>query len=234
MKKTLIFLFLFSISAHAFEFAQDEWSTDDKGVHMFGSYALTHVLDSYFTTKQSLAITIGSGILWEVKDCAFPCKQFGYWGGDNFSYKDLVYDVAGLITQNIVKIENLDLRNDFPKIPASIILSILTLQFTPIEYRKRILKNVYTDLIPGGCFILVEKLIGESDKLNENFVSLYYNLKKENGYSQEQIERKKLSLEGVLVPVTAKWNIELLQETGFKQIDCFWRWMNFAGFIAVK
>jgi len=103
MKKTLIFLFLFSISAHAFEFAQDKWSTDDKGVHMFGSYALTHVLDSYFTTKQSLAITIGSGILWEVKDCAFPCKQFGYWGGDNFSYKDLAYDVAGAIGYTCVK-----------------------------------------------------------------------------------------------------------------------------------
>ena len=42
------------------------------------------------------------------------------------------------------------------------------------------------------------------------------------------------SLEGVLVPVTASWNEELLAKAGFKQIDCFWRWMNFAGWIAIK
>jgi tRNA (cmo5U34)-methyltransferase len=65
-------------------------------------------------------------------------------------------------------------------------------------------------------------------------VDLYYKMKSDNGYSQEQIERKRLSLEGVLVPVTAKWNEELLKQAGFKYIDCFWRWMNFAGWIAIK
>lgn len=33
---------------------------------------------------------------------------------------------------------------------------------------------------------------------------------------------------------TAKWNEELLQMSGFREIDCFWRWVNFAGWIAVK
>ena len=50
----------------------------------------------------------------------------------------------------------------------------------------------------------------------------------------DDIDRKALSLEGVLVPVTAKWNEELLQMAGFRQVDCFWRWMNFAGWIAIK
>lgn len=63
---------------------------------------------------------------------------------------------------------------------------------------------------------------------------LYYNLKASNGYTQEQIERKRLSLEGVLVPVTAKWNEELLRMAGFVHVDSFWRWMNFAGWVAVK
>jgi hypothetical protein len=62
----------------------------------------------------------------------------------------------------------------------------------------------------------------------------YYGMKAQNGYTQEQIERKRLSLEGVLVPVTARWNEEMLAAAGFTQIDCFWRWMNFAGWIAIK
>jgi tRNA (cmo5U34)-methyltransferase len=65
-------------------------------------------------------------------------------------------------------------------------------------------------------------------------VERYYTMKARNGYTQEQIERKRLSLEGVLVPVTAHWNEELLRIAGFTQVDCFWRWMNFAAWIAVR
>ena len=55
-----------------------------------------------------------------------------------------------------------------------------------------------------------------------------------SGYNQESIERKRLSLEGVLVPVTAGWNEDILHSAGFLHIDCFWRWMNFAGWMAIK
>jgi tRNA (cmo5U34)-methyltransferase len=113
-------------------------------------------------------------------------------------------------------------------------MSILTLQFTPIEYRLQILKRIYDSLIPGGAFILVEKLIGGSAKLDELMIKHYYALKADHGYSQDQIDRKRLSLEGVLVPMTARWNEEMLRLTGFSQVDCFWRWMNFAGWVAIK
>lgn len=85
-----------------------------------------------------------------------------------------------------------------------------------------------------SLLILVEKILGASAEIDEKLVQLYYSLKAQNGYSPYEIERKKLSLEGVLVPVTAKWNEELLHNAGFSQVDCFWRWMNFAGWIAIK
>lgn len=127
-----------------------------------------------------------------------------------------------------------DLRKTYPSEKSSVTLSVLTLQFTPIEYRQRILQQAYDGLLPGGAFILVEKVLGASAAVDADLVSLYYALKGANGYSTEQIERKRLSLEGVLVPVTAKWNEDLLRTTGFRHIDCFWRWMNFAGWLAVK
>jgi tRNA (cmo5U34)-methyltransferase len=107
----------------------------------------------------------------------------------------------------------------------------LTLQFTPIEYRLQILKRIYEH---SRVLIIVEKILGATADLDAQLVKRYYDLKGGNGYSPEQIERKRLSLEGVLVPVTAKWNEELLRLSGFQQIDCFWRWMNFAGWIAIK
>lgn len=133
-----------------------------------------------------------------------------------------------------VSIRRDDLRSVYPAERASLTLSILTLQFTPIEYRQRILRNTYRALLDGGALILVEKVLGATAELDSLMVDLYYALKGANGYSPEQIERKRLSLEGVLVPVTARWNEDLLHGAGFNQVDCFWRWMNFAGWIAVK
>lgn len=141
----------------------------------------------------------------------------------------------GLMETSIVSILNHDLRK--PGLPisnASVILSILTIQFTPIEYRLRILRDIYKTLIPGGAFIFVEKVLGNTAEINDFQVEEYYKLKAQNGYSQDSIERKRLSLEGVLVPVTAEMNEQFLRSAGFTQIDCFWRWMNFAGWIAIK
>lgn len=141
---------------------------------------------------------------------------------------------AGYVKAGLVEIKNLDLRTSYPPVRASLTLSILTLQFVPIEHRQRVVQDVYDHTVPGGGFIVVEKVLGENAKLDKMFVTSYYKLKAENGYSQEAIERKRLSLEGVLVPVTAAWNAELLRQAGFRQVDCFWRWMNFAGWVAIK
>jgi len=139
-----------------------------------------------------------------------------------------------LIECNICKFDNIDLRYDFPNDIYDLIMSILTIQFTPIEYRQNIIQKVYDKLNNGGAFIFVEKVLGNCSEINDIMVNEYYNLKKSNGYSQDQIDRKKISLEGVLVPMTSNWNIDLLKQAGFKKVDVFWRWMNFEGYIAIK
>ena len=116
----------------------------------------------------------------------------------------------------------------------SLALSILTIQFTPIENRQEIFSALYDSMASGGALILVEKILGANHNLNKNMNQVYINHKKKGGYTEEQIERKRKSLEGVLVPVTAQWNEDLLKSTGFNKVDCFWRWMNFAGWVAVK
>lgn len=141
----------------------------------------------------------------------------------------------GLIDCSVVDIREWDLRQrDYPLSNVSVTLAILTVQFVPIEHRLRLLRNIYQSLNHGGALIFVEKVLGATADIDTVMVDAYYGLKAHNGYSQEQIERKRLSLEGVLVPVTASWNEEMLRNTGFVEVDCFWRWMNFAGWIAVK
>ncbi len=142
----------------------------------------------------------------------------------------------GGIEGGLVTITDEDLREGLPlRVQnASLILSILTLQFIPIEYRQQLVADCYDRLETGGAMILVEKVLGASSKLDLAFINSYYDLKAENRYTQEQIRTKRTSLEGVLVPVTARWNEDLLRQAGFRTVDCFWRWNNFAGWIAIK
>ncbi len=140
----------------------------------------------------------------------------------------------GMIDASVVDIRDTDLRLGYPPVSASVTLCVLTLQFIPIEYRQRVLRDAYKHTVQGGAFILVEKVLGATAELDKVLVDEYHQMKADKGYTWEQIERKKYSLEGVLVPVTAKWNEELLSMAGFRQVECFWRWMNFAAWVAVR
>jgi tRNA (cmo5U34)-methyltransferase len=136
--------------------------------------------------------------------------------------------------ERVVRIERFDLRTGFPPVDASLILSVLTLMFTPINYRIRIVEDAYRHLRPGGALILVEKVLGESALTDRLIQSRYHQLKAEHGYSQEEIVRKAAALEGVQVPLLASGNEDLLRRAGFLTVECVWRWCNFAMWLAVK
>lgn len=185
---------------------------------------------------QLLDIGCSNGLMLEKLINKFEGK--GYYTGCDISEPMLEkakYRFLDRIIDKQVNIINCDLRDSFPSGFYDVITSVLSLQFIPIEYRQSIIQKVFNSLsLKNGCFLMVEKVLGNTDTLNKLFVKNYYRMKSDNGYSQEQIERKRLSLEGVLVPVTNDWNIDLLKQAGFRQVDVFWRWMNFVGYIAIK
>jgi tRNA (cmo5U34)-methyltransferase len=141
---------------------------------------------------------------------------------------------AAHIRDGFVEIRSADLRSEYPAVQASVTLCILTLMFTPIEHRFRILSDAFAHTVPGGAFILVEKVLGSDARLDALLVEAYYDHKRRMGYTQEEIDRKRLSLEGVLVPVTADWNEQALRRSGFHHVECVWRCMNFGAWIAIK
>jgi tRNA (cmo5U34)-methyltransferase len=138
------------------------------------------------------------------------------------------------IESGMVEIRNDDLRTSYPPVHASLTLCVLTLQFIPIEHRLRVLANAFKHTASGGAFLLVEKVLGVHARTDDMLVECYYTYKRKMGYTQEEIDRKRLSLEGILVPITAHWNEELLRGAGFRHIECIWRYLNFCAWIAVR
>ena len=117
---------------------------------------------------------------------------------------------------------------------ASVVVMSLTLQFVRPLYRERLLEDIRKGLHADGCLILVEKVIGEESLLNRLFIQHYHEFKQRNGYSEIEISRKREALENVLLPYRLKENEEMLRKVGFRAVDVFFKWYNFAGILALK
>jgi uncharacterized protein YfiM (DUF2279 family) len=96
-------------SAYAleFRFAHDPWKGEDKTDHLIGGSVTTLVSsmsvrifnDGRMNSKQIRNVFIINAIawtLWEVKDAVVPYEKYGSIGGDGFSYKDLLWSLAGI------------------------------------------------------------------------------------------------------------------------------------------
>ena len=227
--------------------SKDKWEFDESVTDIFDDMlarsipqyevmrkAVTDIACSYLKTGGHL-LDLGCSRGDQIDRIAAICGKDCYYHGIECSEPMIIASQKRFKDQKNIELYNIDLRKDWVDIQnCNVILSVLTLQFIPIEYRLQVLQRCYDSLSPGGVIILVEKVIGNSANLDSLMTENYYNLKHKNGYSIYEIERKRLSLEGVLVPVTAKWNEELLRNCGFKFVDCFWRWFNFMGLVAVK
>lgn len=117
---------------------------------------------------------------------------------------------------------------------ASVVCLILTLQFIRPLRRERLIADIFKGMRPNGCLLLVEKVLGEDSIFNRQFIKYYYEMKRQHGYSELEISQKREALENVLVPYKSLENRELLLNAGFSAVDIFFKWYNFAGYIAVK
>jgi tRNA (cmo5U34)-methyltransferase len=109
-----------------------------------------------------------------------------------------------------------------------------TLQFIRPLQRQALIKRLYENLKPGGLLILSEKTICSDKRLNRSFIDIYHRFKRERGYSELEISRKREALENILVPFTVKENRTLLHNTGFDPVTPFFQWFNFSSFVAIK
>ena len=127
-----------------------------------------------------------------------------------------------------------DLEKDINLEASSVIILNLTLQFLTLSARKRVLQRCFEALKLGGVVIIVEKLCSPDDKVQSCYDALYHSFKKKNGYSSSEILNKQASLKTVLRPLSFQENTHLLSQTGYVRVESFFRWLNFAGFIAFK
>jgi len=117
---------------------------------------------------------------------------------------------------------------------ADLVISLFTMQFLGVQERMQVLQEVYQCLRNDGALIMAEKVLAEEGRFDELWVELYWDFKKGQGLTDDQILHKARSIRGILKPLTLTENIKLLRMVGFDSIDVFFKWYNFAGMLAIK
>ncbi len=117
---------------------------------------------------------------------------------------------------------------------ASIVLMNYTLQFIDVESRPVVLSRIYDSLKNDGLILVSEKVVHQQPKMDDALVSLYFEFKRRQGYSELEISRKRDALENVLVPLTVDQNMEMFRAAGFAKVEVLLKWFNFATFACYR
>ena len=132
------------------------------------------------------------------------------------------------------KLLEVDLNKEISIQNASVVLMNYTLQFILPERRIPLLKSIFAALVPGGSLVLIEKIKSGVPELDQTFIDFHHQFKRDRGYSNLEISKKREALENVLIPWTVEENQSLIKKAGFQTVDLFFKWNNFAGFIALS
>ncbi|HEA19674.1 hypothetical protein LCGC14_2100560 [marine sediment metagenome] len=75
----------------------------DKAEHAIVSAILAYFATLLLPLLAGCLLVLFIGSLWELKDSIMPWEKYGFWGGDGFSWKDLIADFVGILIIFIIK-----------------------------------------------------------------------------------------------------------------------------------
>lgn len=125
-----------------------------------------------------------------------------------------------------VALEELELE------PADLVISFYTLQFVPVRSRRKVVERIHQALKPAGAMILFEKVLAPTARTQEIATGAYFDWKRRQGFSENEIAAKAHSIRGVLAPLTPEENREMLLQAGFAEAMQVFRWVLFEGIVA--
>jgi tRNA (cmo5U34)-methyltransferase len=117
---------------------------------------------------------------------------------------------------------------------ATMVVMNYTLQFLDLVGRDALIQRIFDGLLPGGLFLLSEKVVDPDPHMEDLLVDLHHEHKRRNAYSELEVSRKRAALENVLVPETVAAHRERLSQAGFAHSGVWLRYFNFVSIVAIK
>ncbi|MFE5317544.1 class I SAM-dependent methyltransferase [Paenibacillus sp. NPDC056579] len=177
-----------------------------------------------------LDLGAGTGLLAEGMRTKYPaCK---------LTLIDLGDKMLDIAKQRFAAVEEIEyIVADYTEYPFEhkfdLIVSSLSIHHLTHEAKQTLFHRIYGLLEDGGLFINADQVMGETHAVDQLYKQMWVQWIRTNGISTEaadaSIERRKLD-------INAKaWDqLRWLQEAGFQESDCVYKYQDFAVFYAKK
>ena len=143
--------------------------------------------------------------------------------------------------------QNIDEHTDHPQVSVeladvrdlsfdncSFIAMNFILMFIPENDRAALLASLFKGLNSGGALVLSEKIAASGKNEQTLLTDFHHDFKRQRGYSELEVSRKRQAIENVLIPDTIDTHKERLHAAGFSQVILWFQCFTFASFIAIK
>lgn len=147
--------------------------------------------------------------------------------------RDILRQVTGPDHPVPIAVRHEDIRDTVIE-NASMVVMNYTLQFLDRNDRDAIIARIHDGMLPGGLFLLSEKVVDDDPHMEDLLVDLHHEHKRRNDYSQLEISRKRAALENVLVPESVAVHRGRLANAGFAHTGVWLRYFNFVSIVAIK
>lgn len=133
--------------------------------------------------------------------------------------------------QDLLAEESLNEKFDF-------IYSSLAIHHLPFEQKKHLYAYIHKLLSPGGCFVHYDVVIPQSGKIEKWYLTLWRQWIKE--HPAKEICEKLLGIPEQYkgnpdnIPDTLESQLQSLDQIGFKEVDCFFKYGIFSLFGGFK
>lgn len=128
----------------------------------------------------------------------------------------------------------LDDVRQFQLPPCALAVLNYTLQFVAPEERQGLLERIAAALPDKGVLLLSEKIRHRDATINELWIELHHDFKRQHGYSELEIQQKRDAIEDVLIPLTLDENFAMLRAAGFRSAEVLATSLNFVTIVAVR
>jgi tRNA (cmo5U34)-methyltransferase len=175
-----------------------------------GDGRLTRLIRSKQQQLQTSSLSSSKFVVVDVSPIMLE-KATNYFKNDNcvsVIEHDLSYPISDKLT---TEAEQSEIRFDA-------IISGLAIHHLTHERKYSLYKEVYNLLKPGGVFCNLDHVASPTQRLHKQFLE-------KTAYKKEDKSNKLLDIQTQL-----KW----LEEIGFIDVDCYWKWLELALLIGVK
>lgn len=132
-----------------------------------------------------------------------------------------------------VSFEVMDYAKKMPEGRFDVVVSALSIHHLDDPDKKILFKRIFETLPPGGMFIHAELAKGESDATDEFFHKSWHEHLMRTDLSPEQLIQIKERM-AIDKPATLQNQLNWMKSAGFRDVDCFYKYYNFAVYAGKK